>query len=292
MTRISSAGIVFTDGFGDGDRDNNGLDAGATATDATDVGVPWLLTDGNSAVTFKATDDSAGIGTANALQLFNTASNNRPAVGHFTPQTLNDGDSIVLKFDLRLVTTSAAADRAIRFGLYHDTSANDGTADHGSSGSLSVDDVGYNCRVDAGNDVSNSTSLDITRDDTPSDSTIIQATTTGLSISSSNSVNQLADALKHHFVLTLTRSGTSIQASLQEDSNAAISGTDASPANVGFTFDEVAIGVRSSASMDTRWDNFEVDYVPGLPEPGSLALLGVGAMAMLRRSRRRALPGD
>src|SRR3954464_9351979 len=89
----ASAAIIFSDGFGDGDRDNNGLDTGAAATNPADVGIPWLLTDGTSAVTFTAIDDSAGIGTGNALQLFNTASNNRPAVGHFTPLTLNDGES-------------------------------------------------------------------------------------------------------------------------------------------------------------------------------------------------------
>src|SRR5262245_20095361 len=80
---ICSATIVFSDGFGDGDRDNNGLDSGATATNPSDVGIPWRLTDGNSAVTFQAVDDTAGIGSGNALQLFNTSSNNRPTVGHF-----------------------------------------------------------------------------------------------------------------------------------------------------------------------------------------------------------------
>src|SRR4051812_37104951 len=67
------AAILVQDGLGDGDRDNNGLDAGATATNPLDVGIPWLLTDGTSAITFQAVDDSAGIGAGNALQLFNTA---------------------------------------------------------------------------------------------------------------------------------------------------------------------------------------------------------------------------
>src|SRR5690349_14412090 len=86
-----SAAIIFTDGFGDGDRDNNGLDAGAVVTDPTDVGVPWLLTDGTSAVNFKVVDDSAGLGSGNALQLNNTGSNNRPTLGHFSPVTMADG---------------------------------------------------------------------------------------------------------------------------------------------------------------------------------------------------------
>src|SRR4051812_38588537 len=186
------AAIIVSDGFGDGDRDNNGLDSGASVTDSTDIGIPWLLTDGTSAITFKAVDDSAGIGSANAMQLFNTGANNRPSVGHFAAQTLADGDQLILRFDLRLLSTTTAAlvsttaDRAIRFGLYHDTNNDDGTVDHGSTGSLSVDDVGYNCRVDAAADVSNTTYMDVTRDDTATGTSIIQATTTGLSISSSN----------------------------------------------------------------------------------------------------------
>jgi hypothetical protein len=282
---VARGAIIFTDGFGDGDRDNNGLDSGASVTDATDVGIPWLLTDGNSAVTFKAVDDSAGIGSGNALQLFNTSSNNRPSVGHFTAQTLADGDKLILRFDARLVSTSANVDRAIRFGLYHDTNGDDGTVDHGSASSVSVDDVGYNCRLDAGADGTNSTSMDVTRDDSATGTSIIQATTTGLSIASSNSADQvLADGSSHHFELSLTRSGTSLLISLQEDAHAAISGTDATP--TGFVFDEVALGVRSNASMDTRWDNIQVEYVAAVPEPTAVGVLGLAGMGLLYRKRK------
>jgi hypothetical protein len=78
-------------------------------------------------------------------------------------------------------------------------------------------------------------------------------------------------------------------ASLQRDANAAISATDATP--TGFVFDEVAVGLRSNASMDMRFDNIrfdniEVEYIPGVPESGSAALLVLGAAAaMFRRSR-------
>jgi hypothetical protein len=285
-----SAAIIVSDGFGDGDRDNNGLDAGATATDPTDVGIPWLLTDGTSAVNFKAIDDSAGIGSGNALQLNNSGSNNRPSVGHFSPVTMADGDTLILRFDARLVSVlvggnPGTADRAIRWGLYHDTNGDDGTVDHGSTGSVSVDDVGYNARVDAGADTTNTTSMDVTRDDTPTGTSIIQATTTSLGISSSNSANQLTDANKHHFELTLTRSGTSMLVSLQEDSNAAISGTDSTPPS--FTYDEVALGLRSNAAMDMRFDNIQVEYIAAVPEPASIALGIIGAGALLVSCRRR-----
>lgn len=279
----ASAAIIFSDGFGDGDRDNNGLDAGAAVTDASDVGIPWLLTDGTSAVNFRAIDDSAGIGSGNALQLNNTGSNNRPTVGHFAPVTMADGDKLILRFDARFVSTSTVVDRAIRWGLYHDTNGDDGTIDHGSASSVSVDDIGYNVRIDAGADVSNSTSMDVTRDDSATGTNIIQATTTGISVTSTNAADQFSDTLKHHFELSITRSGTSMLVSLQKDSNPAISGTDASPP--GFVYDEVALGLRSNAAMDMRFDNIEVEYIP-VPEPTSLCLLTIAVVASMLGRRR------
>jgi hypothetical protein len=199
--------------------------------------------------------------------------------------TLADGDAIVMRFDLRLVSSSTVADRALRFGLYHDTNNDDGAVDHGSASSVSVDDVGYNIRLDAGNDTTNTTSMDVTRDDTPTGTSIIQATTTGIGVSSTNAINQmLVDGLGHHFELTLTRSGSGLLVSLQKDSNAAISGTDATP--VGFTFDEIALGVRSNAAMDLRFDNIQVEHVVPVPEPTSLALAAIAGAGLLARRKR------
>jgi hypothetical protein len=288
--RGASAATIFTDGFGDGDRDNNGLDAGATATDATDTGLAWYLTNGTSAITLAATDDSAGIGSGNALQLFNTASNNRPVVGRMpSAVALGDGESLVLRFDMRLLSTKntsgvdITADRAIRFGLYNDT-ANDFVAgDQSSTSTMYNDDNGYNSRVDAGNDVSNSTSMDVTRDADGLTTSIIQATTTGIGVSSTNAADKLDDVLSHHFELTLTRSGTGMVVSLIQDGGPAISNTDASPP--GFTFNEVAFGVRSNAAMDLRIDNVSVEHV--IPEPAGLAAIGLAATGLLGRRKRR-----
>ena len=282
---------LVTDGFGDGDR-NNDATTETAPTDVTDVGIPWYLCAGTSAVTYAATDDSAGIGNGNALQLFNTSSNNRPTAGHFTSQALADGDALQLSFDMRLLSskntggTDVTADRAIRFGIYNDSSTFT-TGDKGSSDVTYNDDVGYNARVDSRADVSNSTSMDVTRDDTSDTAAILQATATSLGISSTNSINQLVDTNKHHFVMTLTRSGTSMLVSLQQDSNAAISGTDASPPG-GFTYNEIAFGVRSNAAMDLRIDNVQLDYIPNVPEPGAFALIGLvtGAGAIRRRRTR------
>ena len=289
FTSAAPAAIVASDGFGDGDRDNNGLDAGATVTNASDVGLRWFVVGGTSAVTRQVVDDSAGIGSGNALQLFNTASNNRPMVANFNEVTLADGEAIVLRFDMRVLSvknTAGAditADRAIRFGLYNDGGAGSRvTSDQGSTSTLTDGDLGYNVRLDAGDDVSNNTSMDVTRDD--SSTGLIQGTANGISISSSNVNNKLDDATKRHFELTLKRVGTGLLISLQQDSNPTISGTDANP--IGFTFNEIAFGPRSNAAMDLRLDNVQVEHV--VPEPTSLALLALGGSALLARRRRGA----
>jgi hypothetical protein len=126
--------------------------------------------------------------------------------------------------------------------------------------------------------------MDVTRDDTPTGTSILQATTTGIGVSSTNSVNQLVDNLSHHFELTLTRSGSGMLVSLKQDSNTAISNTDATP--VGFTFDEIALGLRSNAAMDTRWDNIQLEYIPAVPEPASLTLAAIAGVGLLARRKR------
>ena len=118
LTASAHAVILVSDGFGDGDRDNNGLDPGAVVTDPTDVGIPWLRTD--RLLGFRVVDSGFD---GNVLEAYNTASSQWAGVGHFAPRTLNDGESLILRLDLKVWSvinqnngSNTTADRAIRFG--------------------------------------------------------------------------------------------------------------------------------------------------------------------------------
>jgi hypothetical protein len=74
---------------------------------------------------------------------------------------------------------------------------------------------------------------------------------------------------------------------LRKDANAAISGTDATPPS--FVYDEVALGVRSSAATDMRWDNIQVEYQP-VPEPATFGICLIAIGALLLTSRRATSP--
>ena len=120
--------------------------------------------------------------------------------------------------------------------------------------------------------------MDVTRDDSAG-ATIIQGTNYGHrrgSFSNNVADQLLTTVLKNHFELTLQRSGTSLIVTLQKDANPAISGTDTTP--TGFVFDEVALGVRSTAATDMRFDSIQVEYV-AIPEPASIGLVLVGVCA-------------
>jgi hypothetical protein len=201
---------------------------------------------------------------------------------------LSDGDAIVLKFDMRLVSTSATVDRNFRFGLYTDSSTFT-SGDRSSTDTSYLDDVGYMARVDLGPDTSNSTTMDVVRDDSNT-ATILGSTATALSpsLQSTDTANQIVDANKHHFVMTLTRSGSNMMVSLQQDSNAALTGTEKAVVNLSaFTFNEVMLTARSNALTDYRFDNIEVDYTPAVPEPTGLAALATAAAGMLVRRKIR-----
>ncbi|MEM1330140.1 MAG: hypothetical protein AAGG07_06230 [Planctomycetota bacterium] len=141
---LASAGMSLTDGFGDGDRDNDGALEG-TLENAGDTGIEWytvggFTSSGSPKPELTVEDDSSGIGSGNAL--FAQARGGNGELGGFFGQTMslgaNIGDRLTLGFDIRLdpdneplseLTSSAE----FRFGLYADSDNQLGTGGWGTS---------------------------------------------------------------------------------------------------------------------------------------------------------------
>lgn len=247
-------------------------------------GVPASYTTGGttSGIALSAVDDSAGIGAGNALQaaITNTTSY---AVRPFANTTLAVGDSITASFDLRFSSpaTLAAGDRILRFGLYSTTAATN---------------LGFTGRFDLGADANTSTA-DVFR----STSIFNTATANGsatLVPATTNADAQINDNLVRHITLTITRSADAAASgslTFQKGANAAVTITGSSN-NTGttadyFTLSEFVIGINGTAGgpgiggvgeEDFRIDNLSISTTP---EPTSLALLGLGGVALLKRRR-------
>jgi hypothetical protein len=75
---------------------------------------------------------------------------------------------------------------------------------------------------------------------------------------------------------------------LDNDGSASISFLDATPNGGSFSFDTFALrpsgATTTAGAFDTKL--FRVDYLPYVPEPASLMLLGIGGAAILLLRRR------
>ncbi|MCA9272758.1 MAG: hypothetical protein KDA31_06920, partial [Phycisphaerales bacterium] len=148
--------VLVSDGFGDGDRDNDGVAEGPV-TDAGDVGQAWYFARGSSAVTVSVADDGAGIGSGNALDLVSDTASSRFLISNFAATTLADGDRITLAMDVRITESpidpvdsggAGDGDRRLRMGLYNGRGTN--VTEDTSDILLTDDDTGYNIQIDTG----------------------------------------------------------------------------------------------------------------------------------------------
>jgi hypothetical protein len=104
-----------------------------------------------------------------------------------------------------------------------------------------------------------------------------------------------ASGTRYVYTMTLTRTAggqlqvdsTMTGGSLDNDGTASVSFLDATPNGASFSFDTFSLrpsgATTTAGAFDT--DLFRVDYLPYVPEPSTLLLLGLGgaALAMLRR---------
>lgn len=103
------------------------------------------------------------------------------------------------------------------------------------------------------------------------------------------------DGVSYTFTMDLTRNASDqleivsrmAGGTLDNDGLAEVIFTDATPHGGSFTFDTFALRPLNATTTAPIFDTtlFQVDYIP-IPEPTSLALLGLGGMALLRRRSR------
>jgi hypothetical protein len=280
---VAPAAIVFTDGFGDGDRNNNGtsdLAPGATVDEASDVGIPWWKAKTNTGQNFTVVDDSAGIGSGLALEVEPTNTSSPTAIANFTPVTLNDGDKLVLRFNARLVTSPLpTGDRVFRWGLLN-TAGVPKTSDGGASADTINHHYGFIGRADVGAAAADTLAVN------QNNASALLGANQFLG-GSDDPGAAFSDNTAKAVIFTIERNGDHLNVTTSV--NGVIAGgstADRPPENLGpipFTFDEVAIGMNS-ANVAFRFDNVSLEYV-AIPEPTVLPVLGAAALLLRRRSR-------
>ena len=257
--------VLVSDGFGDGDRDNDGIAEGPV-TDAGDVGQAWYFARGSSDITVSVADDAAGIGSGNALDFVSDTASSRFLISNFATTTLEDGDRITLIMEVRItenpinpVDTGGAGDgdRRFRMGLYNGrgTDVTEDTSDL----ALTDDDTGYNIQVDTGTADGGTT---IPGRGAPAPS-LLGGSSVSMGASDSDPAYATTnDSKRYEYVIR--RVGNDLNFSLVVDGVVAQEGVileaDLTANNLDYTFDTVAFGT-SGAAVDYRVDNVEVIYI-------------------------------
>ncbi|MEM6334633.1 MAG: PEP-CTERM sorting domain-containing protein [Planctomycetota bacterium] len=300
-------GVMF-DGFGDGDRDNDGTPEGVVA-DAADTGFKWLIANGSSSAsspTVGIADDSAGIGSGNALTYeAGTTATRRLLAGFDQIELSQPGQFISLNFDLRFAGGVApTTDGDVRFGLYNQGAVKTENDFDGNSTVDSLDDeTGYYVTFDTGTPGGGTLAAVIVEPNTDG-SPLGGSSGTGDSLQFGGSVNEgnlaglgllpedavLGDGtnsigLKITYLAAdnlnfqLTLNGNTIRdRDLLDD-------TTEPPAPSTLSFDALII---ASAGTDLDFSIDNVALETNVPEPGSLSLAALGALALLARGGKRS----
>jgi hypothetical protein len=94
----------------------------------------------------------------------------------------------------------------------------------------------------------------------------------------------ISDTLKHTASLILTLTSTGVSMDVVVDTVTVLTGVDTDGSVV--TFNQIAIGGSTIyTALDIFVDNVNVDFTP-IPEPATLSILALGALAALRRKHR------
>lgn len=251
LTACSATGkaeVLVDETFTDGGR-SNGTDAGDVA---------WFSVGGSGSV-LSVVNDSAGIGTGNALQV--TPSAAFQGFAGMLPElvTLQDGETLRLSFTYRFTgTVNLNQAGRLRFGFYNTW----GTPTAADSDTVArKNDDGYYSSTNPGS--TNPAGTTLAREVSGSEVTMqTGATSFGTAGASVN-----GGTTAHTVVFTVTRSGGAMVVASSIDGQAAASGTDPH-GPVTPSFDEIVVtfGINSPPSP-MQIDNLKVEYLrPGLAE--------------------------
>ena len=267
-------GIASTDGFEDGDRDNDGTPEGPV-NDAGDVGFTWYQSTGTSDLAVSVVDDTSGIGTANAMQFINASTSTRAVSAAIDEVTLAElGDQVSFSFDLRIEGAVPVEDRRLRFGIHHDG----GTPVVVDGADSTGDDSGYMAQLDTG--IADGTTATL-RGDLPNG--LLSGSTRALGASTSDPNGATTSNASRRYEIRVRRvfDGDLMQdvnlVSLIIDGNIILSdGVDAGDGMgdtnpLTFSFNQISIGAAPIAGVEYRIDNVDVTFIPGNPPSDNLA---------------------
>ncbi|MEM1164713.1 MAG: hypothetical protein AAGI30_00305 [Planctomycetota bacterium] len=240
------ASDITTDGFGDGDFDNDS-NAEGPIEDLADVGFPWALAAGTSGVNIRSVVDDATGGGGNAFNIGVSTTSTRAHIARFPRAELaGAGDSVEFAFDIRFLPPVAPNDRRFRFGIF-DQMGTFVVGDTGSSEGTTDDDLGYNAQLDIGNDQSTSggertATVTVRQDPAP---TILGGSNPGLGGSLFDESLTLGETWRR-VGLTLTLLGDgSLDVELAVDGSVVVTGNDPAPLTLGF--DAIVFGTDLDA---------------------------------------------
>ena len=291
------AATIASDGFGDGDRNN---DAASDITDASpidnalDTGLAWwkAKNDGGQDVTIQNDDGVGQLNGSLAMLVDGTAGDttqNPGVAANFPAVTLASGDTLTLSFDARfLIVPPFNTDRTFRYGIFNSTgvlqTGDNDPAYSSSAGSEAGVALwgGYMGRVDVGSVLGTNDDFAIVQDDFGGSFLNANNYFDG---SGPNTAAAIVDTLPRTFTLGIERVGDELVISGSVDGVLLSRSTADEPVGpLTFTFDSLAIGINKFSGATFLVDNVNVDYTP-VPEPASLALLGLGGLALFRRQR-------
>ncbi len=230
----SQSNAVNSDSFTDGSRSNT------TGGDA--LGGVWYHTQTNAAPSqLTVVDDSAGIGSGNAMQLIPSADSHKALTFFSTITLANAGDGIEVSFDYRFATAPTSLGNGFRIGLYNSVGTRQSTDT--STTTTRNDDKGYMVRTNLGSAVADTAIVgEPAGDDILGGAGQITAvgTIAGLSANSGTS--------KHSMIFRITRQANGDLAFFgQIDGQSPAVGTHAAASAISYAFDEFAFGFAGAS---------------------------------------------